>query len=75
MLAVYVKKAWTLGNRQSMQIVIRSYINPQVTDGQNRLPGKLNVKTGTPFSLHFGFGILLVFSRLLSFCVFRSIIR
>jgi len=35
----------------------------------NRPPGKLNVKTGRPLSLYFGFSILLVFSRLL-FCVF-----
>jgi len=28
-------------------------------------PGKLNVKTGHPPNLYFGFGIVLVFSRLL----------
>jgi len=47
----------------------------RVTDrgeGANHPPGKLNLKTGphSAFSLYFGFSILLVFSRLLFFCVF-----
>jgi len=38
-------------------------------------PGKLNVKTGLPLNLYFGYSILLVFSRLLFLCVFRIIFR
>jgi len=34
-------------------------------------PSLLNVKNRTPLSLYFGFSILLVFSSLSSFCVFR----
>jgi len=35
--------------------------------GENFPLGKLNVKTGLPLNLYFGFSILLVFSRLLFF--------
>jgi len=38
-------------------------------------PGKLNVKTGPPLSLYFGFSILLVFSRLFFVCVCRNVFR
>jgi len=36
------------------------------------LHSKNNVKTGLPLDLYFGFSILLVFSRLLIYCVFGS---
>jgi len=44
-------------------------------EGRFDSPGLLNVKTMPPPSLYFGFNLLLVFSRLSSFCVFRSIFR
>jgi len=55
-------------------------ITSGVTDGKAEgriasLSGKLNVKTGPPLNLYFGFCILLVFSRLMLFCVFRSIFQ
>jgi len=31
--------------------------------GANLLLGKLNIKTGPPLNLYFGFNIILVFSR------------
>jgi len=38
----------------------------------NAPPGKLNVKTGRPMSLHFIVSILLVFSRLFFFAFFGA---
>jgi len=49
-----------------------------VTEGGQRgesTPGKLNVKTGLPLNLYFGFSILLVFNMLLFSCVFRISFR
>jgi len=46
-----------------------------VTDGGlgwEPSPLQLNVKTEPPFSLYIGFSIILVFSRLLFFCIFRK---
>jgi len=40
-------------------------------EGRFDSAGQLNVKTRPPLSLYFGFSILLVFSRLSSFCMFR----
>ena len=49
-----------------------------ITDGwqgANRPPAKLNVKTGPLPSLYFGIYYSFDFSRLLLFCVFRSVFR
>jgi len=52
-------------------MVIPYIIASGITDGMHRgelAPGKLNIKTGLPLNLYFGFSILLVFSRLLFLC-------
>jgi len=47
-----------------------------ITDGwQGVPPAKLNVKTGTLPKLYFGIYYSFVFSRLLFFCVFRSVFQ
>jgi len=43
--------------------------------GANRPPAKLNVKTGPLPNLNFGINYSFGFSRLLFFCVFRSVFR
>jgi len=46
--------------------------NSREVEGSIALTGKLHVKTGLPINLYFIFSILLVFGKLLPFCVFRS---
>jgi len=53
-------------------------MNSGVTDedrGANRLPGKLNVKTGPPVSLYFGFSIFWFSLGCQIFSVFWTIFR
>jgi len=52
-----------------MQYIIASGVTVGDQRGELR-PDKLNVITGLLLNLYFGFGTLLVYSRLLFLCVF-----
>jgi len=66
------------GQRKVRNLCNRVYHTSVVTDGgrgANFPLGKLNVKTGLPLNVYFGFSILMVFSTLLFLCVFRITLR
>jgi len=69
-------KTSRLGNLEMLPTSESTVVN-DATDGGDKITpsGELNVKIGPPLSFYFGFGTLLVFRRLLSFCVFQCIFR